>query len=703
MRGLPTQWRMFLFLVLLPALSVGLSGQTSVDSLKQVRRVASHDTLKIKTDILIGQRLRRSSLDSSRFYLERALSLSKRNVVNFPHLEGQVLRALAEVYRLYGDERGLDFYRKAISVFERLDSKRELAFTQSELGKFFEARSEFDSSTYHYERVIERNLADGTDYWMARSYNNAGLDYYYMRKLAKASRLLLDGIRYIKSTTDTMSLRAFYMNYGLVLERQDQYELSKEYMKRALFINLHIGNKRSAATAYTNIGQTLIKQDSLDKAFESLTKGWELAREVNPSTWPTADYYKNLGRIEFLKGNFQESHDYLVKSVTNLPDGVAPQSRGDIYGSLVEQKMILADSVFSKKPAKRSQLWKEALPYAIEGWELAERSGAGNVRYRLALAQANLYSRLNDFERAYKFSHLAMLISEDINDQAKTDAIARMSAEFETELIEAQNTLLRETQKVQTAQLRQQDYLIYGAIVALVLILIIGSIIYRSRLKLQKANEVVQKSLSEKELLLKEIHHRVKNNLQVVSSLLDLQSRGIEDEAALATFMEGQNRVKAMALIHQKLYQNENLATIDFAEYAGQLMKELATLYPAAKGVETTVKAEGLTHFDIDTAVPLGLILNELISNAYKYAFEGSEAGELTVSVASLGEGKHQLTVTDSGAGLPDSFDFKKAKSLGLKLVRRLSKQLYGSVEYQWKDGASFVVSFSDTQLRKAL
>ncbi|MCE7991913.1 MAG: tetratricopeptide repeat protein [Roseivirga sp.] len=659
--------------------------------------------MKIKTDILIGQRLRRSNLDSSEFYLDRALTLAKRNSVSSPHLEGQALRALAEAYRLNGDERGLDFYREALVVFETLDSKQELAFTQSELGKFFEARSEFDSSTYHYERVIERNLADGTDYWMARSYNNAGLDYYYMRKLEKASRLLLDGIRYIKSTPDTMSLRAFYMNYGLVLKQQDQYELSKEYMKQALAINIHIGNKLSAATAYTNIGQTLIKQDSLDKAFESLTKGWELAREVNRSTWPTADYYKNLARIEFLKGNFQQSHDYIVKSVANLPDGVAPQSRGDIYGSLVEQKMILADSVFSKNQAKRNQLWKEALPYAIEGWKLAERSGAGNVRYRLALAQANLYARLNDFEKAYKFSHLAMQISEEINDQAKTDAIARMSAEFETELIEAQNTLLRETQKAQVAQLRQQDYLIYGTIVVLVLMVIIGSIIYRSRRNLKKANQVIEKSLSEKELLLKEIHHRVKNNLQVVSSLLDLQSRGIEDETALSTFMEGQNRVKAMALIHQKLYQNENLATVDFAEYAEQLMKELATLYPASNGVTTTINVETEAKFDIDTAVPLGLILNELISNAYKYAFDQNGEGELHVSLKSLGEGKHELTVSDSGTGLPEAFDFAKAKSLGLRLVRRLAKQLYGKVHYTQDAGARFVVNFSETQLRKAV
>jgi len=205
------------------------------------------------------------------------------------------------------------------------------------------------------------------------------------------------------------------------------------------------------------------------------------------------------------------------------------------------------------------------------------------------------------------------------------------------------------------------------------------------------------------ELLLKEIHHRVKNNLQVISSLLDLQARDIGDEKVLSTFMEGQSRVKAMALIHQKLYQNKDLESIDFTGYSEQLTKELAKLYPSAKHVKTIIYAKHNAQFDIDTAVPLGLILNELISNAYKYAFHEGEQGELNVSVKSLGEGRHQMTVADTGKGLPKNVDFNKTTSLGLRLVKRLSKQLYGSVSYDWNQGAKFVITFMDTLQRKTL
>ena len=393
----------------------------------------------------------------------------------------------------------------------------------------------------------------------------------------------------------------------------------------------------------------------------------------------------------------------MVEAVKTIPPQYAIKSKANVLIGLVNAKMLLADSVYAASSTKRNTFLNEAIPHVERAWALVNPVNARNVELYVAETAAKLYAKLGRFDEAYEFSQIARELSDYINDQARTEAIAKMTTEFDTERVEAQNDLLKESQKVQVARLKQQSYLIYGVVIGLMLIAIIAALIYRGRLRLQKANAAIEKSLSEKELLLKEIHHRVKNNLQVVSSLLDLQSRGIEDEEALATFMEGQNRVKAMALIHQKLYQNEDLATIDFAEYAGQLMKELAALYPSAKGVKTEVSATEAAHFDIDTAVPLGLILNELVSNAYKYAFQDTQEGKLSISVESLGDGKYQLTVTDSGAGLPEDFDFKKAKSLGLRLVRRLAKQLYGEVNYQWDNGSQFTIQFSDTILRKAV
>lgn len=209
----------------------------------------------------------------------------------------------------------------------------------------------------------------------------------------------------------------------------------------------------------------------------------------------------------------------------------------------------------------------------------------------------------------------------------------------------------------------------------------------------------LKRSLQDKEVLLKEIHHRVKNNLQIISSLLELQSKGIDNEAALNAMTEGKNRVQSIALIHQKLYQNEDIATIELKEFIEDLCAQVITVF--GYKVETEINIPSVS-LDIDTAVPLGLISNELITNCYKYAFTKEKGGVLTISLDKESEGHYKLSFNDNGPGLPESFDFEKARSLGLRLVRRLSKQLGGHVEYRYANGARFEVHFKDAAARKS-
>ena len=169
------------------------------------------------------------------------------------------------------------------------------------------------------------------------------------------------------------------------------------------------------------------------------------------------------------------------------------------------------------------------------------------------------------------------------------------------------------------------------------LALVLGGIIfarYRVTQRQKQVIEVTNKELdarnAEKEVLLKEIHHRVKNNLQIISSLLDLQSKDIDDEGALSAVADGQSRVKSMALIHQKLYQTEDIATVDFGSYATDLCSQLAALYPDMDNTKLDIEGNGI-ELDIDTAIPLGLILNELVTNAFKYGINSQRTGNLSV------------------------------------------------------------------------
>jgi len=210
-----------------------------------------------------------------------------------------------------------------------------------------------------------------------------------------------------------------------------------------------------------------------------------------------------------------------------------------------------------------------------------------------------------------------------------------------------------------------------------------------------RAEDRLRATLHEREVLLKEIHHRVKNNFQVITSMLNLQSRSIKDEAVLQPFRESQNRIKAMALIHEKLYQSKNFSRIAFDDYIMSITRELHISYKnISSAVRIDVQAEKI-ELVLDQAIPCGLIVSELVSNAFKYAFPQGESGDnqVTIGLKSRGE-EVALMVLDNGVGLPDGFDPKKTGTLGLSLVTLLVEQLKGNLEISGAGGAAFTLRF---------
>ncbi|MEE8320044.1 MAG: PAS domain S-box protein, partial [bacterium] len=214
--------------------------------------------------------------------------------------------------------------------------------------------------------------------------------------------------------------------------------------------------------------------------------------------------------------------------------------------------------------------------------------------------------------------------------------------------------------------------------------------------ELKSAEDKIKASLLEKEILLKEIHHRVKNNLQVISGLLNLQSHYINEEGAREIYRESQNRIITMALIHEELYQREDLSSIDFAEFLQSLSNNLLTSYGIDRrriSFELDVKEAELI---IDTAIPCGLIINELLSNALKHAFPGNKKGKIRVELHSTGNKGYRLKVSDNGTGFPRGVNFRQTKSLGLQLVTVLIDQLGGTIKMVKRMGTTFHITFKE-------
>ncbi|MBI2272099.1 MAG: sensor histidine kinase [Bacteroidetes bacterium] len=204
-------------------------------------------------------------------------------------------------------------------------------------------------------------------------------------------------------------------------------------------------------------------------------------------------------------------------------------------------------------------------------------------------------------------------------------------------------------------------------------------------------------SLKEKEVLFREVHHRVKNNLQIISSLLSLQMDGLSDKNSINFFADNTRRIRSMALVHETLYQSKDISGVDFACYLKALVLSVKDSYKNEKPIRVLLEAES-HHLKIDTAIPCGLIINELITNSYKYAFDGKEDGEILLKFTKENvkgkPGNYKLNIRDNGIGLSRKFDINKSTTLGLQLVSMLTEQLDGTFSLESNKGVSFTIDF---------
>ncbi|MFQ5787513.1 MAG: histidine kinase dimerization/phosphoacceptor domain -containing protein, partial [Thermodesulfobacteriota bacterium] len=218
------------------------------------------------------------------------------------------------------------------------------------------------------------------------------------------------------------------------------------------------------------------------------------------------------------------------------------------------------------------------------------------------------------------------------------------------------------------------------------------------------ADEQVKASLKEKEILLQEIHHRVKNNLQVIISLLRLQSRGIKDPDILTMFQESQDRINSMALVHEKIYYSKDLANIRLRDYVRDLANDLFKSYNLSSGnIEFKMEIEDIP-IGIDTSIPCGLIINELLSNSLKHAFPENKRGEIKIDIRSANESEIEMVYSDNGIGLPKSFDFRKSTGFGFRMIVDLVEyKLMGNIELIRNGGTIFQVRFKEIKYKKMM
>jgi two-component sensor histidine kinase len=346
--------------------------------------------------------------------------------------------------------------------------------------------------------------------------------------------------------------------------------------------------------------------------------------------------------------------------------------------------------------------YNEAIKELEKGISISEIYQFSENRRKAYLSIAEAYEKLNDFKKAVTYNKLYNLLKDSLYNSELTSKMSEIQKRYEDDAHLKQIEVLQKEKENQELKIKQNANRITILIVSLIALTAITLLVIISNRHKQKTNliltaqnEDILKQKNEKEVLLKEIHHRVKNNLQVINSLLRLQASMIDDPKVVSLFEDCQTRVRSMALIHDKLYSIKDLSSIQVKEYIENLTESLIETYGLKTKVDLHLNIEAIS-FSVDTLIPLGLLLNEIISNSLKYAFKDKETGLIDIELKTIEQNKYLLNIKDNGSGFSNDLFNNPQNSLGIELIKAFVEQLDGTIEKVDIQGTAYQIIFQN-------
>ncbi|WP_264550498.1 histidine kinase dimerization/phosphoacceptor domain -containing protein [Flavobacterium sp. N2820] len=621
------------------------------------------------------------------------------------------------------------FNKKIYELSKKTNYKIGYGFYYLNLTDIDYLNSDFEQAIVHGEKAYEilSKTKDVKNHLNAASY----LAYAYLdnSNYDKARKILLENLSLAHKYNDPKILGRLYLFLGETYEDETASVEELKNYKKALYYY----NKTNDVVGKVSLYQRIAYIYKNIYLHEEALKYLNLALDQKPD-----DYNYNILQFEKARvynkmGRYKEANSLALKNEKALSKN--QQNSSDVYWI---NKLCLAISNFGlKKYSTAIKNCNAILAYGVDDdTKMSTLNIIGHSYLKLNNLEKSKYyidesltlvNKVNDFgkEDVYKikseleaalgnykialdYSNKYNLLTTDRNSKINQNRIQHLQVDFEVaekeneikklEIKELQYTLNIEKQK---KYLIISSFLILMALISIIVFFRItksikkrNRIIENSNLALSKSQLLLQKSLHEKEILLKEIHHRVKNNLQLVMSLLNIQARE-SDSRDLDDFLEkGQSRIISMALIHENLYQTDQLDNVNFQEYIENLVHNIKNTFNHQNdNILTEIKAVD-ANFDIQTSIPLGLIINELYCNILKHAFPEQKQGKIVIELNHKDHDNFQLTVSDNGVGLSDNASDKK--TLGLELVYLLVDQLCGKITLLKDQGTKYIIDFKE-------
>lgn len=537
---------------------------------------------------------------------------------------------------------------------------------------------DFDSAMHFADRALAKAEEIDNLYWKSVSLEMKAILMELSGRFEEAISLYLEVIP-LRQQVGGEGLENTFNNMAALFQNQQNYELSLVYFRKSLEIEESRQNKAGIAASLINLGISYKNLNQLDTAeglFREANKISEAIQDsilIVHSSLSLGDFFWQRSQRDSARFYYENARKSGLKAQDYNSVGVALQG----LGTLEQEEGRLG----------------VALDYLDQAEDYLDRVKSFHGLINVYFRKAQIFKDSGKPEQASQYFEKYI----NLNDSLRTMEILRLTADmeqkYESERKERQITELELQAAERELQVRaNRARLSMLVIVALLLLFLGGFYAYRYRtqrknaLILAEKNKTIQVALQDKEVLLREIHHRVKNNLQVVSSLLSIQGREIEDAKALEAVKESQNRVKSMALIHQYLYGEHDLKSINMQEYITQLSQNLFDTYRLDRDLVELILEVETIHLDVDTAVPIGIILNELITNSLKYAFPEGIEGQLLVKFLEEDD-RLILQVKDDGIG--NNASQNSGTNFGMKLIKAFQHKLGATITLETDEGYS--------------
>ncbi len=532
------------------------------------------------------------------------------------------------------------------------------------------SKVDVDSSSYLAQEALtlakEANFKRG----IAAATKNLAICNYVNGKSDIAIKQFIEAIKLFEELKDVSELAHCYSQMGIAYYLQYQYDNALKYYDKSIELYKKTTNKKDLAGVYINQGISYTYVKKMDLAEINYNEALKIYHEINykPGFAPA---YNSLAKIYYAKKEYAKAISYY-----KLAEQYSLKSNNKYH--LITNYNSLAMCY------KELKEYETAKTYSEKSIAISKEVGSVERELFCHETMADILFSMGDYKNAYaSFQNYASL-KDTLFNQDKNDAIAEMQAKFDVEKNQQKVKEIELQKKIDDEANTKQRILFMVVIVVILISLVFTILLFRNKQKvnslLEQKNAAIQANLEQKEVMMSEIHHRVKNNLQMVSSILDLQARDLTDEKSMRVIEDSLSRINAISLIHQRLYQSDNIRGIKINTYLQELAFDILKNFSSSvttTPIQLTCKVADL-NMDLESAIPIGLITAELITNACKYAFLSIEKPEITIT---LNKQKDALVliVTDNGIGKQASIN-ESGTSFGTKLIKSLSRKLRADI-----------------------